>query len=137
MTSRSESHASSLIALGLLRGVFLPAATLIRRAHPAPGQGMESEWQSAADADAATPTMKSLLFESKCDLCTLPQDYSRTGRYFRIALPAMLVGYVFTAIVRMFAAKTIAPAGAGTGAGARRGTVLPTTVKADLCSLTK
>jgi hypothetical protein len=133
MTSRSESHASSLIALGLLRGVFLPASSLIRRTPP--GQGVESEWQSAADADAATPTMKSLLFESKCDLCTLPQDYSRTGRYFRIALPALLVGYVLTTLVRMLAAKTIAPAGAGAGTGARRGTVLPTTVKADLCSL--
>ena len=76
-----------------------------------------------------------LFFEMKCDLCTLPQDYSRTGRYIRIAAPALIVGYLAILTLRMLLS------GVCCGGEARARHVLPVTTKpsSDICpmSMTK
>ena len=133
MTSRAESHAASLVALGLLRAIYLPSAALSVPRLQSPSPLTSTDGGEILEEEAS---LNSLFFETNCDLCTLPQDYSRTGRYARIALPALLVGYVTVLALRMLALGECGTMAASSSSQKRN--VLPVTAKPssdNICSM--
>jgi len=82
ISQRAEAHASALADLGLLRALWLPSAPAAPARAP--------RW-AASEGAAATSSLGALLAEQRCDLCDVPEDYSRFGHIFAAGAPAALL----------------------------------------------
>jgi hypothetical protein len=82
VSQRPEAHASALVNLGLLSAAWLPDAP------PAPAR--VAGWASGG---AGASALGALLEEVRCDLCDVPEDYSRFGHIGAVGMPvAVLAG---------------------------------------------
>ena len=97
MTARVEAHTSALVALGVFSALWKADGSFAVRREPGvlpaePGSAATELGVDAAD-DVPLPSLRALVFEESCDLCALPQDYSRMDRYMRVSLPGALLGF--------------------------------------------
>ena len=108
LAQRAEAHASCLVELGLLRALALrseveggggaaAAATAASPASSAPEAPLIARplgWGAAEGSGDAS--LGSLLAEWPCDLCELPEDYSRLGHILIAAGPSAVIAGGFT-----------------------------------------
>ena len=90
-SARPEAHAPALADRGLLRARWLPSAPA------APGRALG--WAGGGGGGGAPTALGALLEEQRCDLCDVPEDYSRMGHTLAAAGPvaalaALVSGWV-------------------------------------------
>jgi hypothetical protein len=111
-SQRAEAHASALADLGLLRALWLPGAP------PAPARapGWAGGGGGGSGGGGGGTALGALLEERVCDLCDVPEDYSRFGHVFGTAGPVAVAAGLVSGWVafRCLPRRAAAPAAAST-----------------------